>query len=191
MKRIVCYGDSNTYGYDAADIFGGRLPPDQRWTNLLSKMLQCVVVNCGMNGRTVPRYPRSIENDLCLIKRSFPCDFLIVMLGSNDILTERDLEDTAEAMARFLTRLKADISSDEIILCSPPQVSGLGEAFSQRISELSGLYAILSQELGIHFCDVASWLPDLAADGVHFSPEGHRFFAERMSVELMRIQKKA
>ena len=36
-KRIVCYGDSNTYGYDAADWFGGRLPAEQRWGDLLAR----------------------------------------------------------------------------------------------------------------------------------------------------------
>ena len=29
--RIVCYGDSNTYGYDGCDPFGGRLPANARW----------------------------------------------------------------------------------------------------------------------------------------------------------------
>ena len=29
---IICYGDSNTYGYDPHDQMEGRYPKDVRWT---------------------------------------------------------------------------------------------------------------------------------------------------------------
>ena len=36
MKRIVCFGDSNTFGHNPLD--GSRLPRDQRWTGILSDL---------------------------------------------------------------------------------------------------------------------------------------------------------
>ena len=36
-KRIVCYGDSNTWGYDA--ITDGRFPDEVRWTGKLQEKL--------------------------------------------------------------------------------------------------------------------------------------------------------
>ena len=33
--RILCYGDSNTYGYDPRSYLGGRYPASVRWTALL------------------------------------------------------------------------------------------------------------------------------------------------------------
>ena len=39
MKNVLCYGDSNTYGYDGRDPFGGRLPANARWVDLLGGML--------------------------------------------------------------------------------------------------------------------------------------------------------
>ena len=36
-KHILCFGDSNTWGYDAAT--GGRFDDDTRWTMQLSKRL--------------------------------------------------------------------------------------------------------------------------------------------------------
>ena len=33
--KIICYGDSNTYGYDGDSAFGGRFPETERWPELL------------------------------------------------------------------------------------------------------------------------------------------------------------
>lgn len=38
MKRILCFGDSNTYGYDAFTC--GRFGSDIRWTGLLQSALR-------------------------------------------------------------------------------------------------------------------------------------------------------
>ena len=35
-RRIFCFGDSNTYGYDPREPLGGRYPADARWPELLS-----------------------------------------------------------------------------------------------------------------------------------------------------------
>ena len=37
MKTILCYGDSNTWGYDAST--GGRFPPETRWPKVLQREL--------------------------------------------------------------------------------------------------------------------------------------------------------
>ena len=67
--KIVCYGDSNTYGYDGDEMFGGRFPEGRRWPDLLGQMLGCETVNCGLNGRRVPRFRRSTEADAALLQR--------------------------------------------------------------------------------------------------------------------------
>ena len=33
--KILCFGDSNTYGYDPRSCLGGRYPDSVRWTALL------------------------------------------------------------------------------------------------------------------------------------------------------------
>jgi len=37
MKNLLCFGDSNTWGYSPED--GTRFPPDVRWTGVLQKSL--------------------------------------------------------------------------------------------------------------------------------------------------------
>ena len=52
MKTILCYGDSNTYGYNPSNGF--RYPEGIRWTCRLAKLLgeEYRVIEEGCNGRT-------------------------------------------------------------------------------------------------------------------------------------------
>lgn len=177
--RIVCYGDSNTYGYDGRDPFGGRLPAERRWPELLGALLGCECVNCGLNGRTVPHVPRTRQADLALLRRQSPIELLIVMLGTNDLLMDMEPEDTAEYMRRFLTALLAELPGTKILLCAPPAVTEFG--YAEGFETLAGLYEGLADELGLGFADTSFWGIETAGDGVHFSERGHRVFALKMA----------
>ena len=52
MKTILCYGDSNTWGYDP--VTQDRFPPDTRWPGVLRHELGegYLVIEEGLNGRT-------------------------------------------------------------------------------------------------------------------------------------------
>ena len=41
--KMLCFGDSNTYGYDPRSYFGGQYPAQHRWVDLLAQKLNC----CG------------------------------------------------------------------------------------------------------------------------------------------------
>ena len=178
--RIVCYGDSNTYGYDGSDPFGGRLAANARWPELLGGLLGCECDNCGLNGRMVPHVPRTVEADLSLLRRSAPCALVIVMLGTNDILMEVEAEETAARMRGFLIRLRKALPDTAVLLCAPPPVTEYGEGFAEAFGELGGLYEKLADELGIAFADTGLWGIQTTGDGVHFSERGHRVFAMKM-----------
>ena len=180
--KIVCYGDSNTYGYDAADVFGGRLPPEERWPDILADLLGAEVMNCGMNGRTVPRWKRALDADLRLIMRAAPFDQLIIMLGSNDLLTDREPEETADLMHALLLELQRLYPSSQILLIAPPPVRG----FDLLFEELSECYRALAESMQISFADAGNWAIDISADDVHFSPRGQQMFAEMVAKRIKK-----
>ena len=70
--NVICFGDSNTYGYDPQGYFGGRYDADSRWVDILAMETGWTISNMGQNGREIP----SADPD-------FPADtdLLIVMLG--------------------------------------------------------------------------------------------------------------
>lgn len=59
-RKIVCFGDSNTYGYDPRSYLGGRYPESVRWTGLL-KATGWEVWNEGEKGRSIPRSGEEIQ----------------------------------------------------------------------------------------------------------------------------------
>lgn len=91
MKTVLCYGDSNTYGYDPSDGF--RYPESVRWTCRLQKLLgdDYRIIEEGCNGRTTV-FDDPIESwkngrdylKPCLNSHK-PIDIVILMLGSNDL----------------------------------------------------------------------------------------------------------
>ncbi|WP_243416839.1 hypothetical protein [Pseudoflavonifractor capillosus] len=37
--KVICFGDSNTFGYDLQSYFGGRYDGDDRWVDILAEKL--------------------------------------------------------------------------------------------------------------------------------------------------------
>ena len=175
---VICYGDSNTYGYDPRGYFGGRYDSASRWVDILAARTGWSVSNQGQNGREIP-----------LAAPTFPVDtdLLIVMLGTNDLLQGRSPEDAAQRLEHFLADITLDRS--KILLIAPPPMA-LGEWVPnrQRIDD-SRTFAqccdVLATQLGIAFADAGCWNVSLAYDGVHFTEQGHRAFAKGL-LEILR-----
>ena len=110
MKTILCYGDSNTWGYDP--VTGGRYDHKTRWPMVLKNILNINsppgasegsgtsfgsedpgwwVVEEGLSGRTSCRED-PVEGDrnglrqlLPILESHKPIDIVVVMLGTNDL----------------------------------------------------------------------------------------------------------
>lgn len=181
--KLFCFGDSNTYGYDPRSPLGERYPAAYRWVDLLAEKLDCSVVNAGENGREIPRWPWQWEHFCRLTEKEAPVDFVILMLGTNDLLQGNSPAAAAGRMELFLTNMALDRSG--ILLVGPPPVQrglwGDSEALVEASMDLNREYRVLSRRLGVRFADAGMWNIPLAFDGVHFTQEGHSVFAERLA----------
>ena len=192
--NVICFGDSNTYGYDPrgyfggrydADCrwvdmrgyFGGRYDADCRWVDILAAETGWTVCNMGQNGREIPSSAPSFPADT---------DLLIVMLGTNDLLQGRSPEQAAGRLERFLSGISLDRSS--ILLIAPPPVTLGAWVPSAKLIDDSRTFArlcrVLAERMGIRFADAGNWDISLAYDGVHFTEQGHRAFAAGLLEEL-------
>ena len=171
--RLVCFGDSNTYGYDPRDFWGGRYACEDRWPDLLAQQTGIHVENLGSNGAEIPSCADAISPQL---RES---DFLLVMLGTNDLLQGLSPEETAARMKTFLQQLL--LRHRRILLILPPPMKRGSWVASDSLVEasraLAGEYRQLAEQLKIPFADTRRWNVDLTFDGVHFSEEGHHTFA--------------
>ena len=178
---IVCFGDSNTYGYDPRSFFGERYGAEHRWVDLLAQMSGRELRNAGMNGREVPRGSISVSDDT---------ELLIVMLGTNDLLQGRSVAETANTMERFLLSLPLPCTRI-LLVAPPPMVRGAWVEHQNLIDSSLALateYKRLAEKLNILFVDAGVWDIPMCFDGVHFTEEGHRRFAAGVFDYLQTVE---
>ena len=177
--RLLCFGDSNTYGYDPRSYLGSRYPTHARWPDRLAAETGWDIVNAGMNGRTIPVSLPYLPQ----------ADVLLVMLGSNDLLGGCSAREVSDRMEILLTRLS--LCYPHTLLIAPPPMKYGDWVTEERLltqsAQLSGHYQALAEKLGIHFADSAAWNVDLTFDGVHFSEAGHRAFADGLLALLKEL----
>ena len=182
MVRILCFGDSNTYGYDPRGFFGDRYGAEDRWVDLLAKQTGHEIINAGANGREIPRNPYALR----LIEQHTPVVVFLVMLGTNDLLQGASAKEAADRMEAFLKQLLPHCKS--ILLVSPPPMKrGAWVPTDELVAEsirLAEEYKLLTEKLNIPFVDTRHWNIELTFDGVHFAEEGHHTFAENLRKEL-------
>lgn len=206
-KRIVCFGDSNTWGYNAVD--GSRYAEEIRWPGRLQKLLGegYSVIEEAQNGRTTV-WDDPIENRLAGLTYLWPCmeshspfDLLIIMLGTNDTKTYFNVQ--AKSIATGAGRLvKLALQSDfgvggkapEVLLISPVRIEEdndaahiFGRQAAEKSREFSQFYQEIAREYGCHFLDAAQYAAPGMVDGVHMDEEGHEKLARAVFDKVTSI----
>ena len=175
--KVICYGDSNTWGYDPRSWLGERYGADSRWVDILAEKTGWEIQNRGLNGRSIPREAVAFPADTGL---------LVVMLGTNDLLEGASPDAAARRMEQFLAGV--NLGRDKLLLVAPPPVEPGAwvqeESLPAASAQLARSYRELAARLGIRFADAGAWGVTLAYDGVHFTPEGHRAFAAGLYKEV-------
>ena len=203
MKTVLCYGDSNTYGYNPVN--GMRYPEDVRWTGRLQKMLgpEYKVIEEGCNGRTTvldnPEEPW--KNGMSYLKACLnshkPVDIVILMLGSNDL--KKVFHASAEQIADSVGQL-GDVIIDftsrkqsfrpKIILVSPTKIGETisSSPFSMSFDDdsikvsmsLSEYYRQIAEDRGCCFINAADYVEPSSVDALHWTESGHKAFAKEI-----------
>lgn len=182
MKKMILFGDSNTYGYDPRDFFGGRYPENVRWTTVVKNVLKYKyeVIEEGQNGRSLPSTTSQFFRDM--IEELEPDDVFVMMLGTNDILLVN--HPSAAAPVKLMAEILAYVNDNckgKFILIAPPYISDIYpdlKPYHDCCIEMNSKFMELAAQYGILAIDASKWNIPMGADGVHFSVEGHKFFGE-------------
>lgn len=217
MKSIVCYGDSNTWGYipkvdRPENTCLNRYPRGVRWTSLLQERLGAdyYVIENGLNGRTTafddPFCPfRNGLTELgAYIESQKPIDLIIIMLGTNDtkhFIGMRPI-DIARGAQYLIQTVKAAACGPadgvpEILLMSPirmlPEaVKGwirdeFDESSVEKDGQLGEAMERIARDEGVHFFNLGKYVSANEADGIHMDVEGHKKAAELIEAQVRAI----
>ena len=204
-KRILCYGDSNTWGYIGG--CGQRYPSDVRWTGRLQKMFpEYTIIEEGMNGRTTvfddPLTPGC--NGLtyltpCLLSQA-PLDMVIICIGTNDLkcVAGHKAGASAQGAGMLIAKTREILGKDiPILLISPVWIGYerkdqgplwvLDESCYEQSRMFPFFFGAIATQYGCHFLDAQQFAEPGHTDAVHMDEANHAKFAEAVAEKIREI----
>jgi lysophospholipase L1-like esterase len=213
-KTILCYGDSNTWGWDPQTM--ERFAPDVRWTGVLQGKLGSGyrVIEEGLNGRTTvwddpldPHRNGRAYLPACLLSH-MPIDLVILMLGTNDLKTRfaasvYEIADAAGTLVDMILTSETgrDGGAPEVLVVAPPPLGdvsafggddpsyeGVELSFAGGLEKSKGFakhYRRVSDAYGVRFFDAGSVVQSSPVDGIHWEASSHRALGEALA-EVVR-----
>ena len=196
MKNILCFGDSNTFGYIPEN--GRRYDKNTRWTGVLQRLCKddyeiteagcnnrtCFMDNpCGINFTGYKILPS-------LLNKRF--DIIILSIGINDIqkLYNPPMEEVKRGIEKLILISKEKLPKAKIIIVSPPRLTNdvLNGSFSFQFDKTSIEKSLLFAEIykktakknGCLFFDLDKIITVSPVDGLHYSEETHNIIAHSL-----------
>ena len=210
MITVLCYGDSNTFGYIPET--GMRYPRDVRYPGRLQKLLgdDYAVIEEGCNGRTtihddpIDGWKNGLDYLKPCLNSHKPIDIVVLMLGSNDLkdtfhLTAKEIADGASILVEVIRDFTQEKQGyiPKIILVSPPEIGvGIknspfyGAFYENAITEsrrFPEFYRAAAEKHGCIFFNAAEYIYPSEVDSLHLTPEGHSVLAEKLCEVIKNV----
>ncbi|MBQ8815131.1 MAG: hypothetical protein IJZ85_11640 [Lachnospiraceae bacterium] len=210
MKRILCYGDSNTWGYNPENKH--RFPEEVRWTGVAAKCLgdDYRILESGIVGRTtmVDDETHACCNGMeglgfALISQR-PLDLVVLMLGSND-LKFISVEQSASYCEGIIEAIKDcerryhcsspifPNGQPKVLLLSPIRVNEKvpGHPKFEQKSEESLLFArylsAVAERQETDYLDASLYAEPSDIDGLHMTADSHRRLGVAVAEKIKSI----
>ena len=211
MKHILCFGDSNTFGWDPDGLT--RFDQKTRWPGLLSDLLgsDYHVIEEGLGGRTTAFN----DPDACgkygkeylypCVQSHQPLDLVIIMLGTNDMKavyssTAQGIGDGLEELIKLLQTPAVwdTLTPPEILIISPVHIGDhlLKTPFSELFGgvkgialskELAEVFHQLANKYNCAFLDAAQYAEPSDTDAIHMNQENHKRLAAAVYDKIRSI----
>lgn len=194
MKKILCFGDSNTYGYIPNN--GARYDKNTRWTGILSLLShgKFKIIEGGCNNRTAfaanPAGKIFTGHEILPELLTDDFDAVVLAIGINDtqFLFDTVIEDFTTGIENLINIVQAKCPQAKIILVAPSiltedVLNGNFACLFDRTSieksrQLPLLYQKIAEKQNIEFLDLNSVAKTSSLDGLHYAPEQHLKIAQ-------------
>lgn len=202
MKKVLCFGDSNTYGFVPEKCT--RYDKNTRWTGVLQALCgsDFSIIEGGCNNRTafVDNPAGAEQTGYKILPEYFTKDYfdiVVLAIGINDLqlFFRPTLEEFEQGMEKLI-KITKDLSPNaKIILVCPSKLDLAGiksGVFSFQFDEISveksyhlpQIYNKLAEKYACKLVDLNKIVKVSPLDGLHFSAESHKIIAENLYKNL-------
>jgi lysophospholipase L1-like esterase len=213
-KRIMCFGDSLTWGW--VPVIEGvpttRYAPNVRWTGVLQRELGSgyTIIEEGLSARTTslddPTDPR-LDGSAYLpsaLASHLPLDLVILMLGTND--TKAYFHRTPFEIAAGMSKLVGQVLSSGggvgtvypaplVLIIAPPPLREMPHAYfralfggaHEKSAQLGEIYGALADFMKVNFLDAGSVLSTDGVDGIHFTEANNSALGKAVAAKIRAI----
>ena len=211
MKKILCYGDSNTWGWIPATK--ERYGRDERWPGVLRLALGegYEIIEEGLPGRTTvwndPIEARQVDTYMngriyllpCLGSHK-PLDLVVIMLGSNDLkkrfsVSAFDIANGAGVLVNIVQQSDAGRrgGAPDVLLVTPPPLARLSDSADMfdeapcKSIKLAKEFQRVAEEYGCALLDAGQHVVSSDVDGAHLEPGEHRKLGQAVAARVRQI----
>jgi lysophospholipase L1-like esterase len=214
MKTILCYGDSNTWGFipeSITEAYPRRHPRDVRWPGVMQRELgaEYHVIEEAQNGRT------TVHDDMINLHRNGrgylpacleshkPIDLVILMLGTNDLkatfnLSPPEIAAGAAQLAKMILASDAGprAKAPKVLLVAPPRMGHMPHlpdvyekltGAQEKSGRFPACYEAVAQALGCAYLNCQEFASPSPTDGIHLEAADHAKLGKAMAEAVKRM----
>lgn len=208
MIKILCYGDSNTWGHIPCSVApSDRYARNVRWPGVMRNMIGdgYEVIEEGLCGRTTiwdDPNEEHMNGETYLIpclQTHRPIDLVIVMLGTNDLkeqfsVSASEIAEGVEKLVRVIHKSFAGKNADapKILLICPAPVKnimnfpGLAEAV-KKSQKMKDHYKDVAKRCRCTFLDAGMVTDVSKEDGIHLDENGHEALGKKVAQTVKKM----
>ena len=209
--RILCYGDSNTWGYISGSDHQ-RYGIGERWTSILKELLgnNFEIIEEGLNSRTLTSNDtrpgkegkNGYEYLLPCLDTHDPIDLVILMLGTNElkITYNKTPKEIGKMLEDYFVKTILNRKSQckntypKLLIITPPIVNENVEykkednkykGATKKSQELNNIYKEIANKYNCYFLSNENL--ETGTDGVHLTKESHKLLASKLKEIINKI----
>lgn len=194
MKKILCFGDSNTFGYNPHN--GSRYNEDSRWTGILKSLCKgkFKIIEAGCNNRTAfSNNPDGIQFTGYKVLPEYLkqiYDTIIFAIGINDLqkFYNPTLEEFETGIENLIKKIKEYLPDSNIIILSPSHITEnilnsnfrfmFNEKSIEKSKQITPIYEKIANKYNCKFLDLNKIVAPSKIDGLHYGIEEHKKIAQ-------------
>lgn len=196
MKTVLCFGDSNTYGYCPLD--GSRFSQDERWTGILKTRFN--VIEAGLNNRVgfvLSPFGEKYSGLKYFPKVLSACqniDVLILALGTNDLqyaynVDMQTMENGLETLITFAKEKTKNIIIVPPVILNEDIFNGVFALMFDKSSieksvQVQEVFKKVAFKHNCKLLDFNEFVRPSNIDGLHYDKTAHKKIAEVISNNL-------